>query len=757
MTRPPLSLALALALTLAVAVGCDGGGGDGGGGDQTTGPRPVSAATSTFTLAPAMRFADGTEAATLTVVARDAAGTAVPGKTVSFALDGRGALSATSASTDAVGSAWVTLVSTVAGVVTAHATVGGVSLPDRTVTFRPGSPSPAASTLEATPASVPADGATPVTLRATVRDVHGNLFPHAAVQFDLSGAAGTVSPSTTYTDAEGVATCAVTSLYGGTVTARVLWSSTDLATADVTFVPDPVFQLAAVRAEADGAVVRPVQGVRVTSVGPALGGDPAGFFVQAARTGPALFVAVNPASLFPVPAAGDDVSFRVQQLATVQGMRRATAISAWMRHATAQPLAGLVQDVGGDSSLVAAVSSFEGELVVMDATLLSTLAPSGAGMSEGALATAGLPGDPGLRVRVADSVLAAVDLAPACSFRLGPMPLWRRDALAQPSAFSAADVALASCPAPRLLSAFAIAAGAVRLRFDRHIALASLSSPGTQLAFSGGLTATGATVSGRDVIVATSAQTQGAAYAVTVAQSVTDTLGAGVDAAHATASFTGYRPIAVLALHEVSPIALDRGLVELVVSTGGWAGGIRLEHGYASPTLLATLPDMQYAAGDFVVVHLNPPAGLTTETSSKTQCAHDDCYNGVYFDGTAWDVAGVPTTLPLDSRVLLLRSAQGTVDHAVPFSMRDPAKASAGFLDDFAALQAAGLWTDFCGGHACTLSEAVYKSAFWDVQGSMSAQRWGDRAGTSARHWTQGASTWGAANPLCGDGSACSP
>src|SRR5262245_30467122 len=67
-------------------------------------------------------------------------------------------------------------------------------------------------------------------------------------------------------------------------------------------------QLQAARDAADGSgLALPVDGAVVTYVQPAVGGEPAGFTLQAAALGPALFVAVDPATLAPPPTVGDTI------------------------------------------------------------------------------------------------------------------------------------------------------------------------------------------------------------------------------------------------------------------------------------------------------------------------------------------------------------------------------------------------------------------------------------------------------------------
>ena len=100
---------------------------------------------------------------------------------------------------------------------------------------------------------------------------------------------------------------------------------------------------AATQAPADGGTVTlPVDGAVVTYVKSSIGSDPAGFFVQAEQTGPALFVAVDPTALTPVPVPGDQVSFVVTQVVSVTSVKEATAITTFTRTAQNVALAPLL-------------------------------------------------------------------------------------------------------------------------------------------------------------------------------------------------------------------------------------------------------------------------------------------------------------------------------------------------------------------------------------------------------------------------------
>ncbi|HET8539673.1 MAG TPA: Ig-like domain-containing protein [Anaeromyxobacter sp.] len=498
-------------------------------------------------------------------------------------------------------------------------------------------------------------------------------------------------------------------------------------------------QIAAVRAAADGTGLSlPVEGATVTYLKPAIGGEPAGFFVQSyAAGGPAVFVAIDPATLVSAePAPGDIVSFTVVTVATVNQLRRVTAVAGWDRVGSGQALPA-AQDVSNDASIISAPGDLESELVTAVVTVASIFSPAGSGMSAAFVVTNGVPAmHANLELRVDEAVRAAAEVAPGCRVRVGPTPLWRFDATAQLSAWYAGDLEPWSCPAPRVVSAVALSADSVEISFDRRIAPASVAIDGSQFALSGGLVAVGAAAFDTTVVVTTSAQTPGASYGVTVAPTVRDLLGNGVDGAANGAAFEGYRVPAVLAISEVNPnIPGGADLAELRVVTAGWGEGITFESGAVSRARLATLPRVELAEGDLVVVHLNA-AGLPTELASKTQCGAAACYPD------AWDVTGGLTGISDKNAVLSVWSARGVLLDAVPFS--DGTIPSSQFATDLQDIQARGFWLPAdCGGALCTAGStptAVDVSASWagvDPSAVGSSVQWRPgTAGDQAADWT---------------------
>jgi hypothetical protein len=514
-------------------------------------------------------------------------------------------------------------------------------------------------------------------------------------------------------------------------------------------------QIAAARAAPDGPAALPVEGAPVTYVTPAIGLDPPGFFVQAEPNGPALFVAVDSATLLPPPVPGDRAAFTITALTTAGGRRQATAIAGYERRGGGFPVGALAQPVSDASDLVSAVSSYESEMVRLVGTVVGPFVDAGLHFQSAPMDTAAVAGDPALALRLPTAVADTRDIATQCTFDLGPTPLWRNGSTAQPSAWTVGDLALVACAAPRLLEAWATMATQVLLVFDRRLDPGSVQADGGQFVFSGGpgaLVATAAAAIDRTVTVTTTTQTAAAGYTVTVAGTVRDTLGAGVDAAFDSAAFAGFRPLASLRLNEVNanlPGGAD--LAELLVVSSGITQGVAFVQnpGTLAATTLATLPAISVASGDLIVVHLVPPPGVVSETSSPSECTHAACYAG------AWDVAGGATGMTYTNQVLAVRApGTRTIQDAVAYVR--PPNAPVGFLGALQHVQGQGQWLPAsCGGAPCTYTSvpsATSISFDWTglgatVAGTSAQRRAGGLDTHGASDWRTGASTFGLVNP----------
>ncbi len=517
-----------------------------------------------------------------------------------------------------------------------------------------------------------------------------------------------------------------------------------------------------------------VNGAVVTYLRPAIGNEPAGFYLQADAAGPALLVEVDPATVGTTGlAVGDRVSLTVTRVSTWSGAVFAELISGFSRQARGVDVAPLVQDLSAAGDIVSALDSYADELVTVEGALSGSSVAAGTGFVQFPLETAGYPsGSANLRLRAASTVLDALDLVWGCTLVAGPAPLGRLGGTAQPTARAAGEVTLTGCPAPLVVAAIATGTTEVRITLDRRIDPASVLADGSQVAFTGGLVALAASASGRELTVVTSSQIPGTTYTATVAGTVTDQVGTGVALGARTASFVGYVVPAVLRLTELAPtIDSSRDLVELLVISGGRTGGGRLVELGTATKVLATLPDVTVATGDLVVVHFVPLSDAGgrdapgDETTGKAQYPAADYLS--YDD--AWDFmnggAGISSDIDPNSRVLRVEDWLGRLQDAVPFV--DPSSQSFGFFAALQELQVGGLWLPAsCGGAPCTnltTPNASAVSVNWTgtgrTPGGSTVQR---KLGTSSKSnadWEVRTSTLGVANapyrrsPRRGDGA----
>jgi hypothetical protein len=515
--------------------------------------------------------------------------------------------------------------------------------------------------------------------------------------------------------------------------------------------PNISAQITAVREAANGAVNLPIELALVTYVKPLVGTDPAGFFLQAQKDGAAVFVAVDPATLSPVPTVGDRVSLTVTQKATPNNMVHVTAITGFSVQAQGQSVAPL-RSVVNNVDLPAKVAEYESELISLSGTLATGFSGSGVGHTAANLSNDVVTNSNNLKLRLPTPLqeqLAA--LVQGCTVTINGI-LWRFTTQAQASGWVPADITLQSCPALKVVSASATSSTAVTVTFDRLIDPASVQGNGSQFTFATGLSATAATVEGKKVHLTTNTQTGGQKYEVTVATTVLDTLGKALDATATKATFNGYRVPALLRISEVAPnITGSRDVIELYVVQGGPTAGFTLYQDRT--TLLATLPDVLVAAGDIIVVHLTPTTSSgdapDSETTSKNQypnSAHNSNYD------SAWDFNGLAANITYSGRVLWLKDPTGTTQDGVAFVRNAGLPAS--YPTELQALQADGHWLPAnCGGVPCTDSSTPTMgqvSASWEgvsTSRTTTVRRVGNADTNMGSDWAVGANSLGAVNP----------
>lgn len=202
---------------------------------------PLSASLSSVGAAPSTVQATGLAQAALTATVRDVFNNPMPGQAVLFASNGAGDVFSPgdSAVTNASGVASVRLSSTSATVQTIGASVGGVSFSGlATVTFTPGPPVAANSTLTLPSRARIADGTSAAAISVNLQDANHNLV--AGRMVTLSSSAGvSFSPSSGVTDAGGSFVSAASSTSAGTKTIRAAVGTAFTLGGTVRFVAGP--------------------------------------------------------------------------------------------------------------------------------------------------------------------------------------------------------------------------------------------------------------------------------------------------------------------------------------------------------------------------------------------------------------------------------------------------------------------------------------------------------------------------------------
>ncbi len=302
-------------------------------------------------------------------------------------------------------------------------------------------------------------------------------------------------------------------------------------------------QIESARGMADGVIDVLIEGAIVTFVRPAVETSPAGFFLQGDAGGPAISIDIDPTTLDPVPEVGDTVTLRITEIGTIFGARVATMISDYARSDTGFDVSTFTQDLTDADDVVTALDDYEAELVSLTATIADDFGGAGTGHSAANIDTAGVSGSTDLRVRMPTTLLTTLqtdsELETGCVITFtGPM--WRFNDTAQPSAYFDTDITVDSCPAPTVTGAMATSETSVDVTFDRMLDDTSVMGDGSQFTFSDGLTASAASVSGNVVTVTTASQDESIEYTVTVADTVLDLVGTGVDSGANTAMFMGF-------------------------------------------------------------------------------------------------------------------------------------------------------------------------------------------------------------------------
>lgn len=513
--------------------------------------------------------------------------------------------------------------------------------------------------------------------------------------------------------------------------------------------------IAAARA-ATGVVSIPIANVLVTYVRPAVGSDPPGFFLQAAPTGPALFVAVDPATLSPSPAVGDRLSLVVGEMALIGGLPQAIAVSGIVVSASGQAVTGLTQNVSAATDLVSAIGSYDSELISLAGTLTGAFSAAGQGHVSAPLATAGVSGG-ALALRLPTTLQSLFGGGAGCAIQLSNTPLLRFDPTVQPHAWNASELAGTLCPDVTVNQATASSPTTVIVSFERDLDPASVLPDASQFTFSGGLAAVAAVANGNAVTVTTSSQSPGASYSVSVASSVTDVWGAAVSAAANQAAFAGWITPAVVRINELNAtLANGCDLVELRVIAGGSLDGFQL---LERDAVLVTFSNLVVATNDFVIVHLNGASStcnpLTSGNESASPTQQPTSAFAANFDG-AYDWHSPDTGLTATTNVLTLRDGLGAIVDAVLVADGLTGTVAAASEAQAAVVAAAGEWEQLGGGvppggfvaDVFRANAVLDSDATGTTRAGTSIQRADNGDTNTAADWSgAGAGTWAILNP----------
>lgn len=323
----------------------------------------------------------------------------------------------------------------------------------------------------------------------------------------------------------------------------------------------------------------PIAGAYVTYLTPGIGSvtnDPAGFTVQAAQGGPAIFVAVDPATLTPVPVVGDEVSFTVTQTALTNGQPRVVALTDFARVSQGFDVGTLAQDVTTAADLVTALDSRTSELITATVTITGAFDFAGTGFMSAEVTTDAITTGTLPVLRIPGPLRQSLGLHTGCILTVTETPLWRFLTEAQIGVWRASDITAAVCDAPQVLSAVATSPTTVVVVFNRDIDPTTVIAGGSQFTITDGMNplavSAAASTGDNQVTLTTATQTGGVTYTVTVAGTVEDIFGTGVDQAADTADFIGFETFgAQLYLWEVDSADAgqdDMEFVEIWNNTG---------------------------------------------------------------------------------------------------------------------------------------------------------------------------------------------
>jgi hypothetical protein len=502
--------------------------------------------------------------------------------------------------------------------------------------------------------------------------------------------------------------------------------------------------------------------VLITYVKPSIEGDFAGFFVQSAPEGPALFVGVDPNLSGTRLAVGDRVSFRVLEMSDIAGLPMAAFIDSVVIHRRGEDARTLLQDITYIGDITYNPYLYAAELVSVAFAIEADVAPDGSGFVTGQVATGGISGDARLRLRMPESLQDVAALEPGCALTLSATPLWRYWDESHLLAYTLADLRQVDCPAPRIVDVTAETSTQVRIVLSRGLNASSVRPDGAQFVFDNGVTATAATVDGRVVTVTTTPQADGQLHTLTIAASVQDVFGKGMAAPGNSFQFVGARTRAGVRINELKAnITPGCDLVELRITQDGNLSGFELR--VQGGTVL-TFGDVRVARNDLVVVHFDSLDAACNRNGSgnETQSVNEQPRStfSSNFD-TAYDWYTFNQGPVVGAGVLAVRDDQGRVLDAVLVTTSNLLQDTNIQTEDAALeVSSAGEWQTQGGGVPPTgfVDAAFHQNAVTGIDadpvnistgtldGKRSVQRSGNADSHRAGDWATAAHSFGLPN-----------
>ncbi len=521
--------------------------------------------------------------------------------------------------------------------------------------------------------------------------------------------------------------------------------------------PTAAAQIKSVR----GGNVGTIDGAAVTYIKPAVGKESGGFFVQATKTGPAIFVALDPSKLNPALSVGDIISFKADKVVTTREMLVAvTAISNLKVLSKGFDVTKLQQDLSSTADLVSNLGDYESEFISVTGTVESGPLYAGTGFRAFQVNTAAIKGDKNLKVRLPETLALGMGMLKGCQISIAEGVVWRYRTQVQLSAFRKAEVFLKSCPAPKVLKATATSPTTVEIQFSRPLDPKSVQSNGSQFTFSGGLKATAVKVNGKVAAVTTTSQVGGKSYTVTVAPTVKDDLGKPIDPNANTATFIGFQQPAKILINEVNAnISYGCDLIELRVISGGSVDGfVLLERNYSNP--IYKFPAVTFKKDQFIVIHLNGKNPKCNSKGAKDELKDPKAYPKAQYPenyDTAFDVYSQDSGLTSTDNVLtLVNSKTGKIIDAVLLTGKTGGSAASSSEAQAAVVAKAKEWTDPNGKipSGGFVDDQFHKNAAGNMKNcsknptGRSIQRISDKDTNTKADWSdKHNATWGALNP----------